>query len=70
MRKIEEILKVPKSTIDRHIKCLGLVKKHGIWISHELKEIHLTKRINACHLHHKHNKFHPFLKRITCGVKK
>ena len=47
MREIEEILKIPKSTIDRHIQRLGLVKKLDIWIARELKEIHLTKRINA-----------------------
>ena len=45
MREIQEILKVPKSTIDRHIQRLGLVRKLDIWIPHELKEIHLTKWI-------------------------
>ena len=55
MREIEEILKIQKSTIDYHIQRFGLVKKLGIWISHELKEIHLTKRINACDLHLKCN---------------
>ena len=42
----------------------GLVKKLDIWIPHELKEIHLTKRINACDLHFKRNEFDPFLKQI------
>ena len=37
VREIEEMLKIPKSTIDRELK--------------ELKEIHLTKRIIACDLH-------------------
>ena len=50
MREIEEMLQIPKSTIDRHIQRLGLVKKLDIWIPHELKEIHLTKRINPCDL--------------------
>ena len=45
------MLKIPKSTIERYIQRLGLVKKLDIWIPHELKEIHLTKRINACDLH-------------------
>ena len=44
-----------KSTIERHIQRLGLVEKLDIWIPHELKEIHLTKRINACDLHLKRN---------------
>ena len=35
------MLKIPKSTIGRHIQRLGLVKKLDIWIIHELKEIHL-----------------------------
>ena len=39
VRKIEEMLKIPKSTIDRHIQRLGLVKKIDISILHELKEI-------------------------------
>ena len=70
MREIEEMLKIPKSTIDRHIQRLGLVKKLDIWIPHELKEIHLTKRINACDLHLKRNEFDPFLKRIITGDEK
>ena len=44
------MLKMPKATIDRHIR-LGLVKKLDIWIPQELKEMHLTKRIKACDLH-------------------
>ena len=61
VREIEEILKIPKSTIDRHIQHLGLVKKLDIWIPHEFKEFNPTKRINACDLHLKRNKFYPFL---------
>ena len=58
------MLKIPKSTITSHIERLGHVKKLDIWIPHELKEIHLTKRINACNLHLKRNEFDPFLKLI------
>ena len=64
------MLKIPKSTIERHIQRLGVVKKLDIWIPHELKEIHLTKRINACDLHLKRNAFDPFLKRIITGDEK
>ena len=64
MREIEKMLKISKSTIDCHIKRLGLAKKVDIWIPHGLKEIHLTKRINACDLHLKRNEFDPFFKRI------
>ena len=70
VRKIEEMLQIPQSTIDRHIQRLGLVKKLDIWIPHELKEIHLTKRINACDLHLKRHEFDPFLKRIINGDEK
>ena len=70
VREIEEMLKISKSTIDRHIQHVGLVKKLDIWIPHELKEIHLTKRINACDLHLKRNEFDHFFKRIITGDKK
>ena len=70
MRAIKEMLEIPKSTIERHIQRLGLVKKLDIWIPHELKEIHLTKRINTCDLHHKRNGFDHFLKRIITGDEK
>ena len=49
--RLQNRLKIPKSTIDHHIQCFGLIKKLDIWIPHGLKEIHLTKRINACDLH-------------------
>ena len=61
---------MPKSTIERHIQRLGLVEKLDIWILHELKEIHSTKRINACDLHLKRNKFDPFFERIITGDEK
>ena len=64
------MLKIRRSTIQRHIQRLGLVKKLDIWIPHELKEIHLTNNINACDLHLKRNKFDSFLKRIITGDEK
>ena len=67
VREIEEMLKIPKSTIEHHIQRFGLVKKLNIWIPHELKAIHLTKLINACDLHLKCNEFDPLLKRIITG---
>ena len=70
VREIKEMLKIPKSTIDRHIQRLGLVKKLDIWIPHKLEEIHLTKRISSCDLHLKRNESDPFLKRITTGDEK
>ena len=70
MTEIEDKLKIPKSTIHRHIKSLGLVKKLDILVPHELKEIHLTNRINACDMHLKRNEFDTFLKRIITGDEK
>ena len=70
VREIEEMLKILKSSIDHHIQRLGLVKKLDIWSPHELKEIHLTKRINACDSHLKRNEFDSFWKRIITGNKK
>ena len=64
------MLKIPKSTIDRHIQRLGFVEKLDIWIPHVLNEIHLTKRINAYDLHLKRNEFDPFFKRIITGDEK
>ena len=70
VRKIEKMLKIPKSTIDRHVQRLGLVKELNIWIPYELKEIHLTKRINAFDLHLIRNEFDTFFKRIITGDEK
>ena len=67
--EIEEMLKIPKSTTDRHIQRFGLVKKLDIWIPHELNKIHLTKRMNACDLHLKRNKFDPFLNELSLVMK-
>ena len=64
------MLKIPKSAIHHYIQRLGLVKKFDVWIPLEVKEIHLTKRINACDLHLKHNEFDPFLKRIITDHEK
>ena len=64
------MLKILKLTIDCYIKRLRLVKKLNIWIPHELKEIHLRNRINACDLHLKRNEFDPFLKQIITGDEK
>ena len=69
VHEIEEMLKMPKSTIERHIR-LRVVKKLDIWIPHELKEIHLTKRIKTCNLNLKRNEFDLFLKRIITGDEK
>ena len=37
VREIEEMLKIRKSTIERHIQCLGLFKKLDIWIPRDFR---------------------------------
>ncbi|XP_014607008.1 PREDICTED: histone-lysine N-methyltransferase SETMAR-like [Polistes canadensis] len=46
----EEKVNVSHTTIENHLKRVGLVKKLDIWVPHNLKEIHLTQRINVCDL--------------------
>ena len=46
MREIAKQFNVLHTTIENHIRRIGLVKKLDIWIPHESKEIHLTQRIN------------------------
>lgn len=70
VREIAEKCQVSHTTIENHIKHLGLVKKLDIWVLHELKEIHLTQRINVCDMHLKRNEIDLFLKRIVTGDEK
>ena len=70
VREIKEVLKISKSIIKRHIQRLGLVKTLDISIPHKLKEVHLTKRINACDLHFKRNEFDSFFKPIITSDEK
>lgn len=69
-REIGEKLNIPQSTIHDHIRRLGMVKKLDIWVPHELKEIHLTNRLNVCDMHLKRNENYPFLKQIITGDEK
>ena len=52
------------------IQFAKLILELDIWIPHQLKEIHLKKRINACDLHLKRNEVYPYLKRIITGDEK
>ncbi|EZA46977.1 Histone-lysine N-methyltransferase SETMAR [Ooceraea biroi] len=47
-REITENLNISKSSVENHSKRLGYISKLDIWVPHELKEIHLTKRIDIC----------------------
>lgn len=69
-REVTEILNISQTTMERHLHKLGYVSKLNIWVSHELKEIHLTKCINACDKLLKNNENDSFLKRIVTGDEK
>ena len=62
--EIAEKLHVSHTCIENHLKQLGYVQKLDIWVPHELKEKHLTQRIN-CDLLKKRNENDPFLKRLA-----
>ena len=62
-REIAEKLHVSHHVcIESHLKQLGYVEKLDTWVPHELKEKHLTQRINSCDLLKKRNENDPFLK--------
>ncbi|XP_078051312.1 histone-lysine N-methyltransferase SETMAR-like [Augochlora pura] len=65
VRELAIALKVSIGSVHGHLKSLGFVKKLDVWIPHELKEIHLTKRMNVCDQLTKHEENDPFLKRVT-----
>nr|AAP51092.1 transposase [Forficula auricularia] len=69
-REIAEKLHVSHTCIENHIKHLGYVQKLDTWVPHELKETHLTQRINICDLLKKRNENDPFLKRLITGDEK
>jgi len=46
IRELATILKVSVESVHGYLKLLGFVKKLDIWVPHELKEIHLTNRMN------------------------
>ena len=56
--------------IENHLKQLGYVQKLDTWVPRELKEKHLTQRINSCDLLKKRNENDPFLKRPITGDEK
>ncbi|EZA56270.1 Histone-lysine N-methyltransferase SETMAR [Ooceraea biroi] len=62
---VPENLNISKSSVENHLKRLGYISKLDIWVAHELKEIHLTKRIDICDSLLKREENDRFLKRIT-----
>ena len=66
-REIAKKLHVSHTCIENHLKQLGYVQKLDTWVPRELKEKHLTQRINNCDLLKKLNENDPFLKRLITG---
>ncbi|GFU04942.1 mariner Mos1 transposase [Trichonephila clavipes] len=65
--EIAEKLHVSHTCIENYLKQLGYVQKLDTWVPHELKETHLTQRINSCDLLKKRNENDQFLKRLITG---
>ena len=63
-REIAEKLHVSHTCIENRLKQLGYVQKLDTWVPLELKEKHLTRRVNSCDLLKKRNENDPFLKRL------
>ena len=69
-REIAEKIHVSHTCIENHLKQLGYVQKLDTWVPRELKEKHLTRRINSCDLLKKRNENDTFLKRPITGDEK
>jgi len=52
------------------LKSLDFIKKLDVWVSHELKEIHLTNCMSVCDQLIKREENDPFLKRMITGDEK
>ena len=69
-REIAEKLRVSRTCIENRLKQLGYVQKLDTWVPRELKEKHLTQRVNSCDFLKKRNENDPFLKRLITGDEK
>ena len=69
-REIAETLKIHHSTVHDHLKKLGYVSKLDRWVPHELREVHLTARVDICDMLLKREENDPFLKRLITGDEK
>lgn len=63
-------LNIDHSTVSRHLRKLGMVKKLDVWVPHELSEKNLIDRMSACDLLLKRHQNEPFLKRVITGDEK
>ena len=63
-------MNIHHSTVHTHLKKLGYKSKLDVWIPHELKNVHLTARINICDMLIRLEENSPFLKRLIIGDEK
>nr|XP_033202508.1 histone-lysine N-methyltransferase SETMAR-like [Bombus vancouverensis nearcticus] len=66
VQEMSNVLKIPKTTIHRCLKEMGMVSKLNVWVPHELTERNRLERTTACMSLIARNKREPFLKR-PCG---
>jgi len=69
-REVAKELRVDHSTVVRHLKVMGKVKKLDKWVPHELNEIQKNRRFEVSSALLLRNKFDPFLNRIVTSDEK
>ena len=70
VQEISNVLKIPKTTIHRCLKKMGMVSNLNVWVLHELTECNRLERTTACMTLLARNKYEPFLKRLVTGDEK
>lgn len=64
-RDVTEILNISKSSVKNYLKAFGYVSKLNVWVSQQLKEVNLVKRITICDSLLKRKENDPFFKRYN-----
>ena len=70
MWEIAHILKISKSSIEKHLRQLGYVSHFDVWVPHKLSEENFLDHISTCDFLLKHNENVPFLKQMVAGDEK
>ena len=70
VQETSNVLKIPKTTIHRCLKKMGMMSKLNVWLPHELTERNRLERTTACMPLLARNKHEPFLKRLVTGGEK
>ena len=70
VQEMSNVLKIPKTTIHRCLKKMGMVSKLNVWVPHELTKRIRLERMTACVSLLACNKHEPFLNRLATGDEK